>query len=304
MCAKEVPAFLRRFVYVLQFFGIITFNKHLKVSCAQRTYLILRILCQWSLLLISAYNIYTFFLFRMSAEEISVLALWCATLIHSLISTIVICRGQGAIMHMFSEMSGIIDSCVQKPSYTLCRFFELTIYILGATVLVLAYFVSTKSGMAMDALTQIINVNNVLMNFINILVEQIILMYIFFVSSVIRTISRQLPMENLRVGDVKGFRRIYRDLCMLTISANEHFGIVLTAGVTFSQLQCWVDMLLLIRKSLDFPSNDFAGIMFTVATVYHIFQTYLLCWFCEDIENQVRVKFVFHGASEILLTGV
>lgn len=287
MCSKQTPVFLHRFIGVLQLFGLIVFNKHLKTDYLRKTYFILRTICQWILLTCSAFPFYTgYFSHSMSAEEISVVALWLATILHYLSSTIVITRGQKMIMHTFAEMARITQHCIQKPSFRLCRIFELVIYILGAAMLAFAYIVSIKYTPT-DAVTQAIYANNILSNYVNILVEQIVLMYIFFVSSVIRSISTHMSSPSLQAEHVKRFRGIYRDLCILSMYVNENFGIILTSCVTFSQLQCWVDMLMFIRRtSYEDQVPDIGGIMFIIATFYHIFLTYLLCWFCENIENQ------------------
>lgn len=291
MCSKQAPVFLYRFIFVLQFFGLVVFNKDLNTRLMRGVYLIIRTLSQWALLICSTYTFYGGYLsHRMAAEEIAVVALWVATIIHYLTSTIITTRRQNIIIHIFSEMGRITQHCIQKPSFKVCRFFELVIYILGAAMLIFAYLVSIKFT-AMEVMTQTIYANNILSNYINILVEQIVLMYIFFVHSVIRSISKHMSLPNLRAEHVKHFRAIYRDLCILTMYVNENFGIILTTSVTFSQLQCWVDMLMFIRRtSYDNEVHDISGIMFIVATFYHIFMTYLLCWFCEDIENQVRKK--------------
>lgn len=287
MCLKQTPVFLHRFIYVLQIFGLIVFNKQLKTNCLRKAYFTLRTICQWIILMCSTFPFYTgYFSHSMSAEEISVVALWVATILHYLSSTIIISRGQKMIMHTFSEMERITQHCIQKPSFKLCRILEVVIYILGAAMLAFAYIVSIKYTPT-DLATQAIYANNILSNYINILVEQIVLMYIFFVSSVVRSITTHMSSSSLHAEHVKCFRRIYRDLCILSMYVDENFGIILTSCVTFSQLQCWVDMLMFIRRtSYEAEVNDIGGIMFIIATFYHIFLTYLLCWFCEDIENQ------------------
>lgn len=288
MCSKQAPVFLHRFICLLQVFGLIYFDKHLQTGVLKKTYFILRTLCQWVILISSTYTFYgNYFAHPLDTEGIAVVVLWMATIIHFLVSTVVITREQTMVMYTFSEMSKIIENCVQKPSFKLCRFFEILITTLTAAMLMFAYVVALISS-PIDILTQIVYTNNVLTNYINILVEEIILIYIFFVNTIIRNISKHMTMSNLQTEDVKRFRAIYRDLCILSMYVNDNFGIIITACVTFSQLQCWIDMLMFIRTSYESKINNIGNIMFIVATFYHIFLTYLLCWFCEDIEHQVR----------------
>lgn len=290
MCSKQAPVFLHRFICMLQFFGLIYFNRHLKTNGLRKIYFILRTLCQWIILAFSTYTFYgNYFTRHLNTEDIAVVVLWVATIIHFLISTVVITRGQKMVIYIFSEMSRIIEHCLEIPSFKLCQFFEILINILTAIVLIFAYVVATISRPT-DFITQAVYTNNVLTNYINILVEEIILMYIFFVNTVIRNISKRMAMPNLKVEDVKCFRSVYRDLCILSMYVNENFGIIITSCVTFSQLQCWIDMLMFIRISYESEVDNVGNVMFIVATFYHIFLTYLLCWFCEDIENQVSIK--------------
>lgn len=287
MCSNKAPAFLHRFIYMLQIFGVIYFNKYLNTSWLKKTYFILRTLCQWIILAFSTYTFYeVYFSHSLIAEDVAVIALWVATIIHFQITTVVLLQKQKMIIHMLSEMYKIIEHCTEKLDFQLCRFIELLISTVGAAMLSFAFVVSIVSRETTIA-TQIVYANNILTNYISILVEEIILIYIFFVNTVIRTIQKDMTMANLRADDVKRFRGIYRDLCILTVYVNYNFGIILTSCVSFSQVQCWVDMLMFIRTSYESQVIDIGGILFIIATFYHILFTYLLCWICEDIENQV-----------------
>lgn len=298
MCSKEAPAFLHRFIYLLQSFGVVYFNKHLNTNWLSETYFILRTLCQWITLTYSTYTFYeVYFSHALNAEDVAVVVLWIATIIHFLITTIVLIQKQNMIIHILSEMSKIIECCTEKLNFKLCRVFELLISIVSAIMLIFAYVVAVISRET-TVITQIVYANNILTNYISILVEEIILIYIFFADIVIRSISNRITMPNLRADDVKRFRCIYRDLCILTIYVNYNFGIILTSCVSFSQVQCWADMLMFIRTSYETKVIDIGGILFIVATFYHIVLTYLLCWVCEDIENQVANKttnYCFNG---------
>lgn len=289
MCLKQAPVFLHRFIGRLQFFGVVYFNKHLKRSYFQKLYFTLRTLFQWLLLMFSTYTFYGLYFAQplTNAEDITVVVLWLATIVHFLISTVVLIRSQEMMIYIFSEMSKIVEHCIEVANFKLCRFFELLISIITAAMLIFIAYVVAVIGRPENFLTQIVYVNNILTSYINILVVEIVLMYIIFVNITIRSIYKRMTMANLRSEEVRCFRCIYRDLCILTIYVNENFGIVLTSCVTFSQLQCWVDMFLFIRISYESKVIGTSGVLYIVATCYHIFLTYLLCWFCEDIEDQV-----------------